>query len=71
MVNYKEELCKLLAIVRQDPSDECFIAKDYIQEKLIRALDGSGIGIHTTLKPVVEKLMEQQPKWFREVMNAK
>lgn len=55
---YREEVAKLLAIVKQDDNRD-FIHKDYLDEKLSRILHEIGIGIHPTLKPVVDKILKR------------
>ncbi len=55
---YQEEVVKLLAIMNQDEGEN-FVSKEYVKEKLNRILSGVGIGIHPTLKPYVEKKLEE------------
>ena len=59
MIDYKEELCKLMAIVMQGDAEQQTIHRSYVKEKIRMAINGSGIGIHQSLKPIVKILMEE------------
>lgn len=61
MVDYKKELAKLYAIITQDiGAKDRFISREYVKKKLEQALSGRGIGVHPSLDPVVEKIMEKK-----------
>ena len=55
---YREEVAKLLAIVVQEMDTEPQIYRSYLDEKLQRILNETGIGIHPSLKRVVEGLLK-------------
>lgn len=56
---YKTEVTKLLAIVK---SENKFIAKDYLEEKIVRILQGTGIILHPTLQAWVEEFKKEMPQ---------
>jgi hypothetical protein len=64
---YREEVAKMLAIVLQD-DDKPMLAKNYLEEKLTRILDGTGIIIHPVLEdPVKRILLNVGGKGYRDL----
>ena len=54
---YISEIVKLLAIVRHRHFSNGFIGRAYVDEKLTRILDGTGIGVPPSLHGKIRKII--------------